>query len=112
MKNRGQLIEIFISNLANAIVHQILEKATNEQAYIDRYDKEMKNSRQIAKTYREKINPANRALPFRDAEEVKQKIINKVNIELNLRISRGYQNINLKLVEEYIDKSLKEMSII
>jgi hypothetical protein len=35
-----------------------------------------------------------------------------VNIELNLRISKGYQNINLDLVEEYADKALKEMNII
>jgi hypothetical protein len=60
MKNRGQLIEIFISNLANSIVHQILEKATNEPAYIERYDKEMKNSCQLAKNYRDKINPVNK----------------------------------------------------
>jgi len=112
MKNRGQLIELFISNLANSIVHQILEKAISEQIYIDRYDKEMKNSWQIAKNYRDKINPVNRALPSEDVEEVGQKVINKVNAELKLRISKGYQNINLGLVEKYVNKALKEMNVI
>ena len=65
--NRNKLIEIFISNLANAVIHQILEKAIDEQ--------------EIAKRYREKINPANRNLHVKDIEKIKKKVINKVKSE-------------------------------
>ena len=61
--NRNKLIEIFISNLANAVIHRILEKAIDEQEIANAYNKEIKNSWKIAKRYREKINPANRNLP-------------------------------------------------
>jgi len=112
MKNRGQLIEIFVSNLANSIVHQILEKATDEQIYIDGYGKEMRNSRQIAENYRGKINPIDMPLPVKDAEEVRQKLKSKVNAELRLRISGGYKNINLELVEELVSLALKELKVV
>ena len=113
MKNRGQLIEIFTSNLANSIIHQVLEKAAFDiPEHFEKYGKEVKNSWQIAKIYREKINPVNRAFPHKDIEEIKNKIINKVNAELNLRILKGYKNISLGLVEEYAEKALKELKII
>jgi len=109
--NRNKLIEAFISNPANAVVHKILEKAIDKEEISQSYNKEIRNSREIARKYREKINPANRSLPENDINEIKRKIINKVNSELKLRISRGYENINLLLVEELVDKSLKEMKI-
>jgi hypothetical protein len=109
--NRNKLIELFISNLSNAVVHQILEKAIAEQVYIDKYRSEFRNSWQIAKIYREKINPTNRSLPFHDLSEIKEKIIKKVNCELNIRINRGYKNINLELVEELVDNALKELNV-
>ena len=40
------------------------------------------------------------------------KITNKVRAELILRVSKGYENINLGLVEEFIYKALKEMNVI
>lgn len=45
-------------------------------------------------------------------EYIKTKIRNKVKAELLMRISKGYKNINLDLVEEMIDKYLKDMKII
>jgi len=105
--NRNKLIEIFISNLTNSIVHQILEKAIDQQEIAERYYKEVKNSWEIAKNYREKINPENRSLSIHDTKEIKDKITRKVNSELNLRISKGYQNINLSLVEELTNDALK-----
>ena len=112
MKNRNQLIEVFVSNLSNAIVHQILETAIDKQEISEKYVQEYKNSWQIANIYRGKINPANRSLPVQDLEEIKRKIINNVNSELKLRIDKGYENINLSLVLEFVDKALKELKII
>lgn len=109
--NRNRLIDAFISNLANSIVHQILEKAINEQMYVDKYRNESKNSWQQAKKYREKINPINRSLPFHDISEIREKTISRVKTELNLRASKGYANIDISLVETSVDNSLKELKI-
>ena len=110
--NRNKLIDPFISNLANVIVHKILEKAINKPEIIGVYTKEVKNSLEIAKRYREKINPVNKTLPTHDTNNVRRKIINKVRAELNLRISRGYTNIDLSLVEKFVDSSLKELGVV
>ena len=110
--NRNKLIEVLISNLTNAVVHQILELAIDKQEISERYNKEVKNSREIAKRYREKINPVNKSLPGRDIEEIKRKVINRVKTELNLRIEKGYENIDISLAEEFVEKSLKELKVI
>jgi len=114
MTNRNKIIDLFVSNLANSITHQILEKAAFEIQDINKtkYNKEFLGSWQAAKKYREKINPQNRVLPFHDINEIKQKLTNKVKAELNLRISKGYKNIDLNLVEVYIEKALKELRVI
>ncbi|MBS3141028.1 hypothetical protein J4405_02690 [Candidatus Woesearchaeota archaeon] len=109
--NRNKLTEAFISNLANAVIHEVLEKAIDKEEISQAYNKEIRNSSEIAKKYREKINPVNRSLPETDIEEIKRKIINKVNSELKLRINKGYENINLLLVDELVDKYLKEMKV-
>ena len=66
---------------------------------------------EIAKRYREKINSTNRLLPDKDAGYIRNKIINKVRAELNIRISKGYKNIDLNLIEKLIDKVLKNTNI-
>ncbi len=66
---------------------------------------------EIAKRYREKINPINKALPEKDIEYIKSKIINKVNSELKLRIEKGYKNINLDLAEGVVNKLLVDMKV-
>ena len=66
---------------------------------------------EIAKRYREKINPTNRLLRDKDAGYIKNKIINEVRAELNIRISKGYKNIDLNLIEKLIDKALKNTNI-
>ena len=63
--NRNRLLDAFISNLANVVVHKVLEKA-----------------------------------------------IDKARAELNLRILRGYTNIDLPLVEKFVDEILKELHAI
>lgn len=109
--NRNKLLNLFASNLANVIVHRILEKAIDQPEIAKVYTKEVKNSLEIAKKYREKINPIENILPSHNIEELRAKITNKVKRELNLRIKKGYKNINLFLVEEFVDVYLKELGI-
>lgn len=111
-QNRNKLIELFISNITNSIVHEILEKATDQDELINKYDKELLNSLNIAKRYRDKINPSYSELPYKDIIYIKNKITNKVRNELRLRISKGYTNINLSLIDELISKYLKTTNII
>ena len=111
VQNRNKLIGLFISNIANAIVHRILERAIDNDNIRDHYDKELKASFNKAKIYREKINPVNKTLPDKDTSYVKNKIIRKVKAELELRISKGYENIDLELVDSLVKDSLKEMNV-
>jgi|SRR3989338_392147 len=110
--NRNQLIDKFISNLANAVLHKILEKAIEQEEIAKRYNKEILNSWEIAKRYREKINPSTPPLQERDASEIRKKITNRVRNELQIRISKGYKNIDINLVEDFVEKALKEQKII
>lgn len=110
-QNRNKLIDLFMGNIVNSIVHQILERAVNDEM-ADRYRKELTTSFDIAKKYRDKINPLNRPFPDRDISYIKEQIIRRVRGELLLRISKGYENINLGLVEELVDDSLKELNVI
>jgi uncharacterized protein with HEPN domain len=110
MANRNKLIELFISNLANAVVHDILEKAVAAEEIADKYRKEIVNSFQLAKKYREKINPR-MSMPDKDISYIKHKIKNKVTTELRNRIERGYKGINLDLIDEIIERMFGEMRI-
>ena len=110
--NRNKLIDIFISNLANAVIHQILEKAIDKKEVSQHYEKEMINSWKIANDYRKKINPAERRLLDIDVEEIKRKLINKVKSELKLRIDKGYENINLSLVEGFVEDALRKLKVL
>ncbi len=109
--NRNRLIDAFISNVANVVLHEILEKAIDKEEIALVYEKEIKNSLEIAKKYREKINPVDRALPEIDVDEIREKVIRKVRVELNLRISKGYENIDLSLIDEIVDRVLREMKV-
>tara|TARA_Y100000310_G_C20497890_1_gene722460 strand:- start:165 stop:506 length:342 start_codon:yes stop_codon:yes gene_type:complete len=111
-QNRNKLINLFIGNISNSIVHQILEKAVDNDELSNNYNKELLNSLNIAKKYREKINPVHSQLPDKDILYIKTKITNRVRSELLMRISRGYENIDLELVEGLVDKALKVTYII
>lgn len=111
VQNRNKLIELFIGNIANTIVHEILERAVSGEMMADRYRKELITSFEIAKRYREKINPVNGPLPDKDIAYIKEKIIARVKAELTARISRGYSNIGLELVESLTDKALSDAKI-
>ena len=56
-QNRKKLIDLFIGNISNSIVHKILEKAIDNNEIINKYIKEQNISLEIAKKYRERINP-------------------------------------------------------
>lgn len=107
--NRKKLIDLFIGNISNAILHSSLEKAVEDEIIRKYYNKEFLNSLDIAKKYREKINPINDAL--KEASEIKDTIIKKVTNELKIRISKGYKNIDLSLVEPTADDILTELKV-
>ena len=112
VQNRNKLIELFIGNISNAIVHEILGKAINDDNVRNHYDIEQKVSFDKARSYREKINPVNVVLPDKDIDYIKDKIIRKVKLELQLRASKGYENINFDLVEITAENALKDMDVI
>lgn len=112
VQNRNKLINLFIGNISNSIIHDILERAIKNEEISNRYEKELTTSFEIAKKYRNKINPLNSIFPDKDIDYIKNKIRNKVKSELLIRISKGYKNIDLDLVEERIDKYLKDLKII
>lgn len=111
-QNRNKLVDLFIGNISNSIVHKILEKAIDEENIRKHYDKEFSTSLDIAKRYRERINPINTPLPVKDIVYIKEKIIRKVKVELEQRISKGYQNINLRLIEPIVNDILKKINVI
>jgi hypothetical protein len=111
-QNRNKLIDLFIGNMCNAILHKILEKAIDIPEIASKYNKEILNSWNIAKIYREKINPINSILHSKDTEEIEKRIIQRVKSELLIRISKGYKNINIEEVEKFVKEALREMKII
>ena len=112
VQNRNKLIDLFIGNISNSITHKILEKAIDNKEIASKYERELNISWKIAKKYREKINPLNRALQSKDVVYIKAQIVNKVRAELLMRISKGYRGINLDFVKELVDKALRDMGVI
>ena len=107
--NRKKLINLFVGNISNAVLHKILEEAIKDEIIRKYYDKEFLNSFQIAKKYRERINPKDRKIP--ESSEIKESIIKKVNNELKIRISKGYKNIDSNLVEPITNDILSELRV-
>ena len=110
-QNRNKLIDLFIGNISNCIIHKILEKAIDEENIRCYYGKEMSASLEIAKRYREKINPNYTSLPEKDISDIRQRIIKKVSSELMLRIEKGYKNIDLSLIEPTVEEFLEETRV-
>lgn len=111
VQNRNKLIDAFIGNIAAAIVHEILEEAANDENLRKYYDKEFMNSLSIAKKYREEINPADKPLKVKDQLLIKKRIISKVKNELNLRISKGYKDIDIDKAAPYTEKIIRDLKI-
>jgi len=112
VQNRNKLINLFIGNISNSIIHKILEKAIDDKEIANRYEKELITSFEVAKRYRSKINPANIILPDKDIKYIRDRIIKNVRSDLLMRIKKGYKNINLNLIEELVDRFLKETKVI
>lgn len=112
VQNRNKLIDLFIGNIANTVLHRILENAIDNKELGTYYHKESLISLAIANKYREKINPLQIPLPAEDAEHIKSKIVRKVKSELALRIAKGYGNLNLETVESFVEECLKETRVI
>jgi len=111
-QNRNKLLDLFIGNLSNAAVHHILEKAIDDAMVMKRYNKEFTISFEKARNYRKRIHPSHTALSDKDMEYITNKLIRKVNAELQQRISNHYGNINLELIEETVQNLLKDTKVI
>ncbi len=110
-QNRNQLIDLLIGNLSNAVVHEILAKAIDDDNIRNHYSKELQASFDVAKKYRDKINPLDKNLPAEDIIYIYEKTSRRVNAELKLRISKGYTCINLAIVDTIIEQNLKRLKI-
>lgn len=110
-QNRKKLIELIIGTMSNAIVHEILRIASKNKEIASYYKKEIENAVTISKKYRKKINPTGKSLPDKDVFYIRKKIILRARTGLKIRISKGYKNIDLTLIEELADKSLKDLNL-
>ncbi len=112
VQNRNKLIKLFIGNISNAVVHEILSRSVSEQLVGDKYRKELVNSFEIAKKYREKINPVKGYFPVSDVKDIRNKILKNVKNELNIRINKGYTGINLDVIEKTVNTFLRKINIL
>ena len=110
-QNKKKIINLFIGNISNSVVHKILEKSIDEENLRKHYNKELIVSFEIAKRYREKINPKNIPLPERYSKNIEDKIIKRVKSELNLRITKGYE-IDVGLIKPTVKNMLRKIKII
>jgi ribosomal protein L16 Arg81 hydroxylase len=81
-QNRSKLIELFIGNIANAVLHKILERAIEDEGLSNYYGREELTSRSIAVAYRDKINPKDSPLPEKDISYIGERVKRKVYAEL------------------------------
>ena len=110
-QNRNKLLDLFIGNLSNAILHKILEDAIDNREIANKYEKDLTTSFAIAMKYRENINPLLTPLPEIDQGYVRTRISKKVRAELFLRISKGYEGITVETVEQTVDSYLREAKV-
>jgi hypothetical protein len=112
VKNRNKIIKAMIGNIANTVIHRILKKAVSLEELREKYTKEIISSFEVAKKYREKVNPKFEILDMQEQDLIKKKVVTRVSSEIELRISKGYQNLSLEGIEEEIEIILKELGII
>ena len=111
-QNRNKLLDLLIGNLANAVVHKVLEEAAGEDSLKKYYYDELSNSIEVARNYRKKINPVSEPLPDKDAAEIRERTISKAEAELKLRVAKGYEKINLGSVGEVTDKLMADLKVV
>ena len=109
--NRNKLIVLLIGNHSNTVIHRVLEASVKEDILREHYDKESLVSFNVAKKYREMINPVQRYFSDEDVGEIRKQINRRVKKELELRISKGYEGINLNLIEQILEEGLEELNV-
>lgn len=78
----------------------------------EHYDRESLSSFEVARRYREKINPVQRELPENDVDKIKEEVFKRAGKELRLRIDKGYEGVKLGLLGEILEKVLEELKIL
>src|SRR3989338_8324513 len=111
-QNRNKLLDLFIGNLSNAVLHKILENAIDSPEIANKYEKELTTSFAIAMKYREKINPMLEALPQGDQDYIKTKVTKRIQAELLLRIAKGYEHIDLHSLDDAVAAYLKQARVL
>lgn len=106
------MIDLFTGKISDVIVHEISDRAIDNPDISKKYLKEIKVSLDSADWYRKKINPIHRALPMKDIEIIKERVKRNVKSELMSRIKKGYKDINLDLVDELVNKHLRQMNVV
>ena len=110
-QNRNKLIELLIGNLANVILHQILEQASDDPDVTLKYRKEIEASWKLAKKYREQIHPLKHPFPEIQLDTIRKRLLNKVKAKLSIRIAKGYKNLYVNQAKRWIDEALKKLNI-
>lgn len=110
-QNKWKIIDYIIGHLSNAVVHLILSSASPPEEILGKYKKEIKNSFDEAVRYMGLINPKDSSLTESDITYIKERIEKRVKNELLRRISQGYGNVNLHLIDSTIDNMLKQLNI-
>ncbi|MBI4139393.1 hypothetical protein HY483_00340 [Candidatus Woesearchaeota archaeon] len=111
-QNRNKIIDIFVGNTVNAIVHVILQQSISDEDVSKKYLEEVRTSLKSAKKYREKVNPINTVFQRIEAENLKIIIQRKVEKKLHKRIAKGYKDIAIGTVEENVVKILQELKVL
>ena len=111
-QNRNKLLDLFIGNLSNAVLHKILENAIDSPEIANKYEKELTTSFAIAMKYREKINPVLEPFSLVDQDYIKMKVTKRVQAELLLRIARGYEHIDLGSLDDTVAVYLKQACVL
>ncbi len=70
VQNRNRLLKLVIGNLSNCVVHMVLERNIDNENIRKHYSREYNNSIEIAKKYRNKINPVNYCLREVEIKEI------------------------------------------
>lgn len=108
-QSRRKLLEVLASHLATAVVHRILEKAIDSPEIASRYRKETLNALEVAKKYRERLNPKMGALPEQEMELLRNRVVRKVKAALQVRISKGYTGIRYESIEDEVMDALSDL---
>jgi hypothetical protein len=104
MQNKKKITQHLIGNPSNAIVHKILENVMKDLFISQKYEKEILNSFEVAKSYRSKLNPVDSGINKSEFERIKKDISVRVRKEIELRIAKGYKNLeNIDIEKEVLD---------